>query len=464
MENNNNSILTTKIIFNCIMIYIAFKIYNSNILKMNDFLDLLPKTNITSSKEPNLTEIFESRELFINNKNLTKEYIRFIKPINKTEEKEYEKFKKKKKIRVNSRNFFKKRNNTIDYIKYAKLCLEEKLMEPNNKFIADNNPVISVILPSFNKEKTIMKSVRSIQNQSIKNIEIIIVDDCSTDNSNRHYQYLLETDPRIRVFHHLENLGVWRARLDGFLYSRGKYIIHFDTGDLYEDNYVLEDAYKVAEFYNLDSIKMTFRIITNYSNLENYKLPVKFEKNYTRMIYKPFVERNDKKIFGNYTNIWNRLTKSSIFTKGLYLLSTYILNIYKNLWEDIWWNKIINKVSYNYMVLERYGYLYFKDGTGEGTIKTQNDKQKDKAIQEFIYFLYFNWYFLPKRNSKKLIMERLYQHNETIERNLNDFKTKHYILDHLLKSLINDRFVSIKDKIYLKKLLKESKNRQLLHS
>ena len=43
------------------MLYIAFKIYNSNIFKLNDFLDILPKTNIKSTKEPNLTEIFESR-------------------------------------------------------------------------------------------------------------------------------------------------------------------------------------------------------------------------------------------------------------------------------------------------------------------------------------------------------------------------------------------------------------------
>ena len=459
MESIYN-LLLTKIVINSIILYITFKVYHSKVFKANDFIDILPKTNIESTGEPNLTEIFQSRELFINNKNLTKEYIRFIRPLNKTEEKERDQLMKKKKFRyVNTNNLFRKRKNTIDYINFGKFCLEEKLMYPKI-YKADNNPLISVILPSFNKENVLMKSVRSIQNQSIKNIEIIIVDDCSSDDSNRIYKHLLETDPRIRVFHHLENLGVWRSRLDGFLYSRGKYVIHFDTGDLYEDNYVLEDAYILVERYKLDSLKMVFRIITNYSSLESYKLPFTFEKNYTRMIYKPFVERYDRRIFGNYTNIWNRLTKNSIFTKGLYLLSSYILNLYKNLWEDIWWNKIVNKVSYNYLIVERYAYLYFKDGTGEGTLKINNDKQKDKAIHEFIYFLYFNWYLLPKRSSKKIIIERLYQHNETLERNLKDFKTQFYILDHLLESLINDRFVSIKDKIFMKKLLRESKERQ----
>ena len=89
-----------------------------------------------------------------------------------------------------------------------------------------------------------MKSIRSIQNQSFKNIEIIIVNDCSTDNSSKYFNYLLETDPRIRIFHHLQNMGCWRSRLDGFLYSRGKYIIYFDMGDIYSDEFVLEDAYK----------------------------------------------------------------------------------------------------------------------------------------------------------------------------------------------------------------------------
>ena len=43
--------------------------------------------------------------------------------------------------------------------------------------------------------------------------------DCSTDNSKNIFKNLLDTDPRIRVFTHLKNLGTWRSRLDGFLYS-----------------------------------------------------------------------------------------------------------------------------------------------------------------------------------------------------------------------------------------------------
>ena len=97
--------------------------------------------------------------------------------------------------------------------------MNEKLIN-NNKIFFSNKPLISIILPSFNKEDIIMKSIRSIQNQSLKNIEIIIVDDCSTDNSSNIFTYLLKTDPRIRLFTHLKNMGVWRSRIDGFLYFK----------------------------------------------------------------------------------------------------------------------------------------------------------------------------------------------------------------------------------------------------
>ena len=447
-----------KTCFIFIIVYIIHRIYYNNILKIDDFLDILPKINLTENKNPTLKEIFKSRQLFINNKSITKEYIQFIRPINITEEKEH-KMEKSKRLKFNHiKNKLQNRNDKLSFETYSKICIEEKLINANENFQIQD-PYISIILPSYNKQNTIMKSIRSIQNQSLKNIEIIIVDDCSTDNINTYYNYLLKTEPRIRIFYHSENMGVWRSRIDGYLYSNGKYVIHFDTGDLYEDNYVLEDAYNTIEKYKLDSIKMLFRIIKNFSFIEKYKLPIKFDRNKSKIIYKPNIEKYNRKIFGNYTNIWNRLTRSSIYAKGLKLLNSYILNIYKNLWEDIWWNKITDLVSYDFLTIDRYSYLYFKDGTGEGSFKNKKFN-KDLIIQEFIHFLYFNLNLLPKRNNKKIIINKINQYYISTEINLNDFKTKFFILNDLLKVLIKDRFISIKDKFFLSKLLKESIKRE----
>ena len=70
----------------------------------------------------------------------------------------------------------------------------------------------------------------------------------------------MDSEPRVRIFYHLKNMGVWRTRIDGLLYSNGKYILFFDTGDLYADNYVLEDAFNLIEKYQLDSLRMLFKI------------------------------------------------------------------------------------------------------------------------------------------------------------------------------------------------------------
>jgi glycosyltransferase involved in cell wall biosynthesis len=385
--------------------------------------DILPRINLKEKKENiNLTDIFESRQLYIYDKNLTKEYIHFIRPLKKRVKKE------KAIIFENGFYSFENRTSKFKYKDFIKICNSEILIDANiTKF--NKSPLISVILPSFNKEKVLMKSIRSIQNQSLKNIEIIIVDDFSTDNSNKYYKYLLETDTRVRVFYHLKNMGVWRSRLDGFLYSKGKYIFHFDTGDLFEDNYVLEDLLDIVEKFNIDSVKMLFRVFYNASDIKNYCSPVNFQRKQTKIVYNPNIMKYDTKIFGNHTNIWNRLTKNEIYIQGLYLLSSYILNIYKNLWEDIWWNKLANKASDNFIIIKRYGYLYFKDVTGEGSIKMKNEIEKDKKIKEFIHFLYFNYELWPKRDNKRILINRLKRHNES---DLHDFKTKFYVINNLL--------------------------------
>ena len=243
--------------------------------KILKYIDILPKISLEKNIYPNLKEIFNSRQLYINDVNLTNEYIRFIKPINENEEKKYKKKGKEKDIKFNE-IFFKKRKDQYDFKEFLKICSKEKLIDSDIKK-NNNKPLISIILPTFNKESTFMKSVRSIQNQSLKNIEIIIVDDCSTDNTKQIENELLKNDSRVRIFHHLKNLGVWRSRIDGFLYSNSKYVIHFDPGDIYADNYVLEDLYNIISKYNIDSVKMSCRYIFNYNNSDNYNVNIFYD-------------------------------------------------------------------------------------------------------------------------------------------------------------------------------------------
>ena len=231
------------------------------------------------------------------------------------------------------------------------MCIEGKLINETEirNYKKPNIPFISVIVALFNKEKVLLGSIRSIQNQSLKNIEIIIVNDASTDSSSKMLDSLLEEDSRIRVFTHLKNMGLWRTRVDGFLYSRAKYVIHFDCEDFYYDNYVLEDIYDLIEKYNLDNLKTVFRSINSYRYLKNNKLEFK-NMNSTKILYnKNEMKKVHSEILGwAFGVIWNRLILSDKYTRGLYLLSDRVLNIYKNQWEDRWWNALADKMCNNF--------------------------------------------------------------------------------------------------------------------
>ena len=97
--------------------------------------------------------------------------------------------------------------------------------------------VVSVIVPVYNVEKFIFKTVNSILNQDYKNIEIILVDDGSPDNSARIIDELAKKDNRI-VCVHKENGGVSSARNAGLKIATGEYVTFIDGDDWVEPNYV----------------------------------------------------------------------------------------------------------------------------------------------------------------------------------------------------------------------------------
>ena len=427
--------------------FIFFKIQFSNI-KIDKYAEFLPKITLSSENDfPSVSKVFNSRELFISDINLTLDYINYIRPIDEKEEIEY-----KKKLYPNLKpdlSFMKSRTNQIDLHSYYNICNNEELIL-KEKIEYDNKPLISVLVPSFNKEDVILKSIRSIQNQSFKNIEIIIVNDGSTDNSTQIFKYLLETDPRVRIFTHLKNLGAWRSRLDAFLYSRAPFVIHFDAGDFYTDNLVLEDAYKLINKYKLDSLRFSFKLSRKAEDIDFQSRNFSFHKKDRKIVYG---RRSYNMNLYFYGPIWNRLTRANIFTKGLNYLDEYILNAYKNLYEDRWWNTFANNASYSYCMINRIGYIYLRIPGGAGIIRWGNPKRNEKTMREFVYFWLFDYLMSYKKSNKKKVIENLYKFNdENGHLHLSDLKSYFPPYIHLLDLLINDHYISKKDKEYITKL------------
>lgn len=108
----------------------------------------------------------------------------------------------------------------------------------------DKNYKLSIIIPMYNVKKYIDKCLKSLLNQSYKNLEIIVVDDCSTDDGYKIVQKYMTKDNRIKYVKHEKNKGLFQARITGSREATGEYIAFLDS-----DDYVSIDYYRTL-IYN----------------------------------------------------------------------------------------------------------------------------------------------------------------------------------------------------------------------
>lgn len=99
------------------------------------------------------------------------------------------------------------------------------------------NNLVSIIVPVYNSEQYLHKCIASLRSQFYKNIEIILVDDGSTDDSGRICDRYVGEDSRIRVIHQI-NMGVSNARRNGLQISKGSYVTFVDADDYLEKDFI----------------------------------------------------------------------------------------------------------------------------------------------------------------------------------------------------------------------------------
>ena len=118
-------------------------------------------------------------------------------------------------------------------------------------------PLISFIIPVYNVEKYIKRCIESVLNQSYDNIEIIVVNDGSKDNSKRIIEEMLSESKKI-VLINKENGGVSSARTEGLKHAQGEFILFIDSDDYLENDYA-------EYFYNLINQEEQIDIAMNYN-------------------------------------------------------------------------------------------------------------------------------------------------------------------------------------------------------
>ena len=108
-----------------------------------------------------------------------------------------------------------------------------------------NKVKISVIVPVYNVEKYLRKCLDSITSQNLKEVEIIVVNDCSPDGSLKIIQEYIKKDKRITLVNKEKNEGLASARNSGLEIAKGEYILHIDSDDWIEQDY-FKDMYELS--------------------------------------------------------------------------------------------------------------------------------------------------------------------------------------------------------------------------
>lgn len=169
------------------------------------------------------------------------------------------------------------------------------------------NDLISIIVPIYNVEKYLIRCIDSLINQTYQNIEIILIDDGSTDYSGKIADDFVEKDLRIKVFHK-KNGGLSDARNYGIKKATGKYINFIDSDD-YVDKKFIETLYKMIVKYNCKISSVGYQEFKDIKevyikNVINEKEEVFSKKEAIEYLY-------DDTKYCNYA--WNKLYLKELF-------------------------------------------------------------------------------------------------------------------------------------------------------
>ena len=171
---------------------------------------------------------------------------------------------------------------------------------------------VSVIIPVYNVEKYIRETLDSMVNQTLKDIEIICVDDCSTDDSLKIIEEYAKFDSRVKVIEYKENKSSSQARKDGVMKSNSEYIMFLDGDDYLELN-ACEELYEIISNEEVDMVQFGTHIWNEgdadsgrISRLETFMKPYT-SKLYDREVFKACFFDNKYRF-----SIWNKIYSADL--------------------------------------------------------------------------------------------------------------------------------------------------------
>ena len=132
------------------------------------------------------------------------------------------------------------------------------------------SPLVSVLMTAYNREKYIAEAIQSVLVSTYERFELIIVDDCSTDNTVEIASIYAAKDSRIRLFLNDENLGDYPNRNRAATYAKGEYLMYVDSDDAIKIDHISR-ALEVVGFWPDVKLVLPSRMHDNFRGTKKYK-------------------------------------------------------------------------------------------------------------------------------------------------------------------------------------------------
>lgn len=184
-----------------------------------------------------------------------------------------------------------------------------------------NNPKISIIIPVYNTEKYISECLESCINQSLNELEIIVVDDCTPDSAMNIVEKYREKDSRIKIIHHEKNKGLGGARNTGLREAIGEYLWFIDSDD-YINTTACQTLYDYARKHDLEILQFSSCNFTEKDEKKIYELNLLNNPWTKSKILNPSDKKSGLSGCPNVT-AWSYITKTDFiknfeFREGVY--------------------------------------------------------------------------------------------------------------------------------------------------
>ncbi|KAA8707909.1 glycosyltransferase family 2 protein [Helicobacter canis] len=244
---------------------------------------------------------------------------------------------------------------------------------------------MSIIIPTYNVESYIVRCLESCINQTLRDIEILVIDDCGSDSSIQIAQHYAQRDCRIRIIHNANNLGTFATRIVGIRQARGEYVLFVDADD-YLHLQACETLHQHATLHNADILHFKAHypanphtpLLAKLTHYARYALPTRFSK---KSLQNHQIAQNfflDSRQFPKFT-LWDKCYDSELLRQacGHFTDSSFTPIVA----DDLLFFLVIASLATSYISIDKRLYFYCLNAQSS----MHNPSKRARRIESFSY-------------------------------------------------------------------------------